>query len=96
MHRRAPTASTRRSDALNQIGGLERLEVLANRGVGETEVGRQLGCGGAVGALQVLDDSAFGTGEVVADVVDGSQPNERRPLGKLELQKLLNEVSRRA
>ena len=88
MHRRAPAAEARSGDTLDQLGGFERFEVLANGGVGKAELAGKFRCCGALGALQALDDAALGAGEVVADIGDELQPNDRRLLGKSKLPKI--------
>ena len=45
-------------------GVLQRLEVLADGGVGQVELGRQLAGGRRVDALQPLDEASLGIGHV--------------------------------
>ena len=75
MHRRAAAASAWCIDTLDEFGAFECFQVLANCGVGESELGRQFWRGGALRALQALDDAALGTGEVAAEVRDTAQSN---------------------
>jgi len=78
MNRRAtPTGdgtSAGRIHAFNEFGAFQCLKVLADRGVGETELGGELGSGDAFGALQALDDATLGAGQVAADVLDDVEP----------------------
>ena len=70
MHGRATAAGAWRVDPLDELGCLQRLEVLANRRVGEAELGGELGGRCALRALESLDDAALGAGQVAADVSD--------------------------
>jgi hypothetical protein len=45
--------------------------VLADGGVGEAELRRELRCGGGVGALEPFHDAALGAREVGGDLCDG-------------------------
>jgi hypothetical protein len=51
---------------LDQFGALQGLEMLADGGVGETELGGELGCRDGFDALEALEDAALGAGEVVS------------------------------
>lgn len=75
VHRWPAAASTGRLHAFDQFRALEGLKVLADRGVGQAELGGQFGRGRRLGALQPFDDAALGTGEVGGDVGDGEQSN---------------------
>ena len=60
-----PTATLREGGgALDQSGLLERLEVLADGGVGQLEGGRDLGSGERVRPLEPIQDAPLGVGDL--------------------------------
>ena len=62
---RRPAAAGRRScEPLDEPGLLERLEVLANRGVGRLEPFGQPGRGRRVEPLEPLEDATLGIGQL--------------------------------
>jgi hypothetical protein len=52
--------------SLDEFGILQGLEMLADGGVGEAEFGGEFGCRDGFDALQALEDTALGAGEVVS------------------------------
>ncbi|CAB4853567.1 unannotated protein [freshwater metagenome] len=76
MHGRPAATGAGGDDTLDEFGGLQRLEVLANRSVGETELGGQFRRSCCVGALEPLDDAALGTGQIGSDGGDAWEPSD--------------------
>ncbi len=60
---RTPAPAGMAIAASHNVGGLECLEVLADRSIGEIELVCQLASGGAVYPVQAVDDAALGIGQ---------------------------------
>lgn len=64
VHRRAPSTGGLGHRSSDQAGIFERVEVLPQRGIGQSELAREIGRRRRLDALQPFNDPSLGVGQV--------------------------------